>query len=257
MIPQDDIIAWGVEHPWAEIDQIEQDLLLSQAICEIANDDLLGSELSLRGGTAFHKLFMNTPYRYSEDLDYVRSTEGGIGEVVDRLRDKGEELGFEVSRKIGKYPKIYWRYTASSGIKSKIKIEINTFERSPAFGYYYIDHSVESSYYKGSANVRTFHKEELVATKIRALYQRSKGRDLYDIWLALSELGLSPEKILEAFPVYRPDEMTAKSSILNLHEKLSDPQFTTDINNLIRRDAPGYDVQYAGEYIEKVLLSKL
>jgi len=233
MIPREVIIAWGVDHPWAELDQIEQDLLLSRAICEIANDKVLGKELSLRGGTAFHKLFLQKPYRYSEDLDYVRSTTGGIGDIVDRLRELGQNLGFTINTKIGKYPKIIWRYTASSGIASKIKIEINTFERSPAFGYYFIKHDVDSSYYKGSANVRTFHQEELVATKIRALYQRSKGRDLYDIWLALSEMNLSPEKILEAFPIYRPEDITAKSSIDNLHAKLSDRQFTTDMSMLI------------------------
>ncbi len=257
MIPREDIIAWGVEHPWPELDQIEQDLLLSQAICEIANDDLLGTELSLRGGTAFHKLFLKTPYRYSEDLDYVRSTAGGIGEIIDHLRELGEKIGFNVERKIGKYPKVYWKYTASSGIPSKIKIEINTFERSPAFGVFFIKHEVDSPYYKGSAKVRTFHQEELVATKIRALYQRSKGRDLYDIWLALTELDLSPVKILEAFPVYRPEQITAKNSINNLHKKLSDRQFTTDITNLIRRDAPEYDISLAGELVEKELLAKL
>ena len=96
-----------------------------------------------------------------------------------------------------------------------------------------------------------------MATKIRALYQRSKGRDLYDIWLALSERGLSPEKILEAFPIYRPDQMTAKNSINNLHEKLADRDFATDIDNLIRREAPEYDIQKAGENVEKKLLSKL
>ena len=137
MIPREDIIAWGVDHPWPELDQIEQDLLLSEAICEISNDDLLGSELALRGGTAFHKLFMKKPYRYSEDLDYVRSTEGGIGNVIDRLRAIGEELGFDVSHKIGKYPKVFWKYVSLNGIQSKIKIEINTFERSPAMGYFF------------------------------------------------------------------------------------------------------------------------
>ena len=257
MIAREDIVAWGVDHPWPEFDQIEQDLLLSQAICEISNDELLGNELSLRGGTAFHKLFMKNPYRYSEDLDYVRSTDGGIGEVIDNLRELGEKLGFDVNRKIGKYPKIYWKYVSSNGIPSKIKIEINTFERSPALGYRFTEHEVDSSYYKGSAKVRTFHTEELVATKMRALYQRSKGRDLYDIWLALTELRLSPEKILAAFPIYRPEQMTAKNSISNLHEKLADTQFTTDIINLIRRDAPDYDVLQAGEYIERVLLSQL
>ena len=58
MIYTNDITQWGVNHPWATRDDIEQDLLLSQAICEIANDPLLGKELVLRGGTAFHKLFL-------------------------------------------------------------------------------------------------------------------------------------------------------------------------------------------------------
>jgi len=57
MIPASDITKWSVDHPWSTRDQIEQDFLLSQAICEIANDFLLGNELIIRGGTAFHKLF--------------------------------------------------------------------------------------------------------------------------------------------------------------------------------------------------------
>ena len=257
MISRDDIIAWGVDHPWPELDQIEQDLLLSQAICEISNDLILGKELALRGGTAFHKLFMPKPYRYSEDLDYVRSTDGGIGEITGRLLDLGKELGYQVSSKMKLYPKIYWKYTSSNGIPSKIKIEINTFERSPALGYNFVDHSVDSPYYSGNAQVRTFYAEELTATKIRALYQRSKGRDLYDLWLALTELHLSPDEILKAFPVYRPEQMDEASISHNLRRKLADPQFTDDVVNLLRHDAPKYDPPTAGQYIEKVLLRKI
>ena len=55
------IIQWGVDHPWQNENQIEQDLLLSMAMVEIANDSLLGNELVLRGGTAFHKLFCLNP----------------------------------------------------------------------------------------------------------------------------------------------------------------------------------------------------
>lgn len=62
MIPRDSIVEWGVTHPWPEFDQIEQDLLLSKSIIEISNDDILGEELALRGGTAFHKLFLPKPY---------------------------------------------------------------------------------------------------------------------------------------------------------------------------------------------------
>ena len=62
---------------------------------------------------------------------------------------------------------------------------------------------------------------------------------------------------MEAFAIYRPEQITAKSCINNLHEKLADRDFTADIINLIRRDAPEYDIQKAGEYIERELLSKL
>ena len=44
MLSINDIAAWGITHPWASIDQIEQDLLLSRAICEIANDEYLGTK---------------------------------------------------------------------------------------------------------------------------------------------------------------------------------------------------------------------
>ena len=103
MISRRDIINWSGEHPWQEQDQIEQDLLLSQAICEIASDELLAEELALRGGTALHKLFLEKPLRYSEDLDYVRTTAGGIGEVTGRLLDIGKKLGYTVSSKMGMF----------------------------------------------------------------------------------------------------------------------------------------------------------
>ena len=257
MISRNDIVAWGVEHPWPEMDQIEQDLLLSQAICVISNDELLGEELALRGGTAFHKLFLDQPFRYSEDLDYVRTTEGGIGPVMRRLTDIGKELGYDVSTKMGMYPKVYWRFTADSGLRGKIKIEINTYEREPVQGFLLAHHDVGSPYYSGKASVRTFHIEELIATKIRALYQRSKGRDLYDIWLALTEAKADSAVILNAFSGYRPEGFRGEDIVANLENKLRNPQFVSDTANLIRQGAPAYDPQQAGEFIITELLSKL
>ena len=68
MIRRSDIVQWGVAHPWQNENQVEQDLLLSCAMVEIANDPLLGRELVLRGGTAFHKLFLPKPYRSARIL---------------------------------------------------------------------------------------------------------------------------------------------------------------------------------------------
>ena len=171
---------------------------------EIANDPLLGGELVLRGGTAFHKLFLPEPYRYSEDLDFVRTTGGGIGDVMKRLTALGRELGFDVRTKMGMFPKVMWRFAFTDGVPGKIKLEINTFERSPMMELTAREHSVESPFYTGHALIPTFQPEELVATKLRALYQRKKGRDLYDLWLALTVLELDPEKLERSHQVVPP-----------------------------------------------------
>ena len=170
MITNQDIALWSIDHPWQSADQVEQDLLLSQAICMIANDPLLGGQLVLRGGTAYHKLFLPQPYRYSEDLDYIRTTSGGIGDVMKRLTSLGGELGYKVNTKMGMYPKVIWKFEHASGTSGKIKIEINTFERSPMLPLKAVRHAVESGYCSESASVPTFQVEELVATKLRAIY---------------------------------------------------------------------------------------
>lgn len=78
MIPAAAITEWGRRVAWPTLEQVEQDLLLSRLIVEIATDDYLGGELVFRGGTCLHKLHAPAPLRYSEDLDYVRTTQGGI-----------------------------------------------------------------------------------------------------------------------------------------------------------------------------------
>lgn len=83
MIPFNTVTAWGATRPWVTREQIEQDLLLSKAIIDIYSNELLSKELIFRGGTALHKLVMPKPARYSEDLDFVRTSAGGIGDIID------------------------------------------------------------------------------------------------------------------------------------------------------------------------------
>ncbi|MGH7862579.1 MAG: nucleotidyl transferase AbiEii/AbiGii toxin family protein [Candidatus Dormibacteraceae bacterium] len=72
---------------------MEQDLILSRLMVEIANDDLLGGELAMRGGTCLHKPHLREPLRYSEDLDYVRRTRSGVGPYLDALRRIANAVG--------------------------------------------------------------------------------------------------------------------------------------------------------------------
>jgi len=59
---------------------------------EIAENELLRNEFVMRGGTCLHKLHLDEPRRYSEDLDYVRRTNTGIKPYITELRAIADRL---------------------------------------------------------------------------------------------------------------------------------------------------------------------
>ena len=254
MITEADLAQWRPIAPWPTDEQIEQDLVLSRLIIEIANHPLLGDELVFRGGTCFHKLWLDRPWRYSEDLDYVRTTAGGVGPVLDALREVGEIVGFDVAKtNVGRHPKIHLDSTFLSGSRMRVKVEINTFERSPAVPIVTRPLSVENAWFTGSADVPTFTLEELVATKIRALYQRRKGRDLFDLWLAIEQGGATPEGIAACFGPYWPDGWTTTLARENLEAKVEDRRFTTDLERLVTDWPGGYSIDAGAQAASAVL----
>ena len=93
--------------------------------------------------------------------------------------------------------------------------------------------------------------------KIRALYQRNKGRDLFDLWLALTELGIEPMGILAAFSPYRPPGFTGTAAIANLQSKLGRSDFRHDLDPLVRNWPDRYDIDAAATLVITELLEKL
>lgn len=236
MIPADIITAWGVTRPWPNRAAVEQDLLLAKLIVDIYNHPTLREELVFRGGTCLHQIHLPQPLRYSEDLDFVRRTHSGIGPVFDALREVAEAAGLKVTaRNVTQHPKLRLRALAEGTTDTylRIKLEINTHETSPAQGLVRTSFTVDNAWFSGATEVLTFSTAELVSTKLRALFQRSKGRDLFDLWLALDHMNVAPEDILSSFGPYRPDGYTSGRAIENLHEKLGDPAFRTDLDLLV------------------------
>ena len=120
-----------------------------------------------------------------------------------------------------------------------------------------IAHRIDNPFFVGDADIPTFQPEELVATKLRALYQRKKGRDLYDLWLALTVLELDPDAIVAAFPAYRPEGVDSKRMAANLAAKLTDKAFCTDVDAMVRVGAPAYDPHTAGRMVAEELLGRI
>lgn len=174
MIPEPSVTAWAVTRPWPNRPAIEQDLLLARTIVAIYEHPYLREELAFRGGTCLHQVHLPTPRRYSEDLDFVRRTRSGIGAVLDGLRDVADQVGLEVrGTKISQHPKLTLRGRSETdpNLPLRIKVEINTHETSPAKPLIRLPFAVTNSWFTGTAEVLTFEPAELVATKLRALYQ--------------------------------------------------------------------------------------
>lgn len=120
--------------------------------------------------------------------------------------------------------------------------------------------SVESEWFSGNTKIRTYNINELLGTKLRALYQRSKGRDLFDLYYSQLNIDLDLEKIISCFKEYisfatgnRPP--SKKEFLLNIEKKEKDVGFTGDMEALLR---PGieYNQEAAFEWLKNELVEK-
>jgi predicted nucleotidyltransferase component of viral defense system len=239
MIPRMNIIAWSAKAPWADMRQVEQDLIISRALVELFADPMLARELRFRGGTALHKLHLTKPLRYSEDIDLVRTEAGPIGPILRRIRENLEPwLGPAAFEQSDIAPKLQFRVQAEDGFAIiKLKIEINTRERKAFDPPQTIRYEVENPWYTGAADIATFSREELLATKLRALLQRNKGRDLLDLYYAIETFqDLSTARIVECLGLYLEDRGTPISRAQaeqRMFAKLAAPRFMIDIRPLL------------------------
>ena len=145
-------------------------------------------------------------------------------------------------------------------VNLRLKIEINCREHFSVLGYKKIEHKIENSLVNGSFNITSFEIEEMLGTKMRTLYQRKKGRDLFDLYHALSYLDINTETVVKSYKEYIAYSVkkppTQKQFIVNMEEKLQDPDFEGDIYALLR---PGiaYDQNKGYELIKTELIDKL
>ena len=260
MIHQKFIKEWEKDFPWKNIGQVEQDLIISRAIVEIFSDDLLRNSLTFRGGTALHKLYITPQIRYSEDIDLVQINSEPIKPVLTRIREKLSFLGHKCTVKQHIHSnKVFYRFDSEMPpvVNMRLKIEINTREHLNVLGLKEIPYEVNSAWFSGKCNVTVYSIEEMLSTKLKALYGRKKGRDLFDLYWALTHLEIDVEKLLHCYRIYyeyaalKPP--TVKQFIRNMEEKMIDPEFTTDIFTVLK---PGteYDTLTAYELVKMKLI---
>lgn len=259
MIPEDFIAEWQKFAPWRETYQVEQDLIICRALVEIFRQPVVSENLAFRGGTALYKLHM-PPVRYSEDIDLVQVHPGPIGSLMDALKEVLNPWLGEPKRKQseGRITLTY-RMNAESGLPLKLKVEINSREHFTVLGLEKRPLEIQSRWFSGSAAILTYQLDELLGTKMRALYQRKKGRDLFDLWHALSATGANLQSVVNCFLHYMEREghkISRAEFEQNLIGKLGDAAFAKDVDPLLITGT-AFDFQTAAEYIMNQLLPRI
>ena len=87
-------------------------------------------------------------------------------------------------------------------VQIRLKVEINCFEHFNVLGLTKFPFKVENSWFTGETDITTYHFEELLGTKLRALYQRKKGRDLFDLYIPLQRKEEVVEKVVQCYMKY-------------------------------------------------------
>ncbi|WP_420442305.1 nucleotidyl transferase AbiEii/AbiGii toxin family protein [Candidatus Palauibacter sp.] len=162
----------------------------------------LARRLAFRGGTALYKRHLTPPPRYSEDIDLVQVRPEPIGETLDQIRSRLDPWLGEPRRTLKEGAvELMYRFASEDvpPLKLRLKVEINTREHFSELGLRRVAFLVDSPWFGGTAEVTTYALEELLGTKLRALYQRRKGRDLFDLWYAWEMRSVDAPAVLTCF----------------------------------------------------------
>lgn len=276
-ITRQDILAHQAVVPWAAQYQVEQDLLLCRAMVALFDDKFLSSQIAMRGGTLLHKVHLAPPARYSEDIDLVvvgtrpadhirRAIRRVLTDVFGTPKASvWDTLALAIRNTVKPSRVLRMTYSARSIIEPnrtlEIVVEANVTERKPhravvemPFSFPFRDKAVQT-------HIKGFDIHEMLGTKMRAMFQRKRGRDLFDLYWALtkSPTPVDPAAIIASFLHYLKQEGTKAGraefiGILDNH--LKDRGFCSDMQPLLRTDI-AYDPQAAGKYVKAHLLNLL
>ena len=276
-ITRQDVLAHQAVVPWAAQYQVEQDLLLCRAMVALFDDKFLSSQIAMRGGTLLHKVHLAPPARYSEDIDLVvvgtrpadhirRAIRRVLTDVLGTPKASvWDTLALAIRNTVKPSRVLRMTYSARSIIEPnrtlEIVVEANVTERKPhravvemPFSFPFRDKAVQT-------HIKGFDIHEMLGTKMRAMFQRKRGRDLFDLYWALtkSPTPVDPAAIIASFKHYLRQEATKAGraefiGILDNH--LKDRGFCSDMQPLLRTDI-AYDPQAAGKHVKTHLLNLL
>lgn len=220
---------------------VEQDLVLSRTLVELFAEPVLARGLAFRGGTALHKLVLPPARRYSEDIDLVQVTTGPIGPLLDVIRRRLDPwLGAPKREQAVATVTLVYRFTSEIPPTRPSRAQSGD-QHARALRGPRLPSAAVRSRFALVRRIQTFVVDELLATKLRALYQRRRGRDLFDLWAAWHGTEVDSSGVVTTFGTYLRAQglkVTRTQFERNFAAKARDRAFLEEPQPLL---APGVD----------------
>ncbi len=194
MITRADIVERVAEWGLAE-EVIEKDYVLGWLLWGIGSDPILGDQWVFKGGTCLKKCYIET-YRFSEDLDFTVMPGGPfrpeeVGPLLEGVLARVHDVsGIDFSARppllklrpgdLTAEGRIYYVGPRRTPQPARVKLDLALNEAvvRPS-----VLREIAHSYPDGPLDgaVRCYSFEEVFAEKLRALGERARPRDLYDV----------------------------------------------------------------------------
>jgi predicted nucleotidyltransferase component of viral defense system len=234
---------WADEGGIPDLTLAELDYRLVHALHAIYTDPFLRDRLHLKGGTALNKLYLPGASRLSVDLHFnaigtkeqVLQERTPIGEAIAAALEQ-QDNSYDLTYR-GRYDQltVYARFAPLSGTaRQRLKLEVSFIERLAIMGR--VEHSPVPSPFDEPLAINTYHVEELTSTKLRALHDRRKCRDIYDLFrIADLDLNQAAVRKMVLYYFYRANKVFHYPTFVsNLELKIAERGFRDDVRALIR-----------------------
>lgn len=161
-----------------QLDIAKHKTILTNILIDIYKEDLLGSSLGFKGGTA-SMLFYNLP-RFSTDLDFDLLNNDGNTEDVIKTMTQLLSKKYDVKEQIEKYNTLFWLVSYGDGL-TNIKIEVSTREKP------FDTYDIKTLY---GIKLKVSKIGDMIANKMVTATERAvtANRDLFDIHFFLSSI---------------------------------------------------------------------
>ncbi|MCY4561010.1 MAG: nucleotidyl transferase AbiEii/AbiGii toxin family protein [Flavobacteriaceae bacterium] len=220
-----------------------------------------------KGGTALHKIHLEESLRFSEDIDLEHKDNKKLKFTLKAINQLFKKKNFnkKIRKKKNNYEISALYQSEITEESGNLKIEISPREDFSILGYTQKPLRINNVCFSSDIMVNTYNINEILSQKTRALYQRNKGRDLYDLYVSQSHPDFDIEKIAQCFIRHMREKKdgktitaipTEKEFITNLKKKEESDFFLRDTYRFLKTDVE-YNQADAFEWAKKEFVPSL